>query len=85
LKSTPLWPAGDKGANTAFEYTAWQEDPVLAALAPDADIGPEPDYLPLVAATGMLFLEADHVPQSYLGDHWLSCCMLGAVLVNLVT
>lgn len=85
LISTLLWPAGDKGPDTAFEYTACQEDPALATLAPDADVYPEPDYLPLVTATGVLLLEADHVSQPYLGDHWLTCCMSRAVLVNLVT
>jgi len=72
LKLTLLWSTGDKGANTAFEDTACQEDPVLATLAPDADVGSQSDYLPLVTAAGVLLLEADHVPQSYLGDHWLS-------------
>ena len=57
---------------------------MLAALAPDADISTEPDYLPFIAAAGVLLLEADDVAQSYLGDHWLSPCKGGPVLVYLV-
>jgi len=55
--------------DAALEDTACQEDATLASLAPDTDIGPEPYYLPLVAATGVLLLEADHISQPYLGNH----------------
>ena len=42
---------------------------MLTALAPDSDVGTEPDYLPFIAAAGVLLLEADDVAHSYLGDH----------------
>ena len=54
----------------AFEDTACDEDPVLALKTLNADIGTEPDYLPLIAATGVLLLEANHVPQPYLHNHF---------------
>ncbi len=42
---------------------------MLTALAPDSDVGTEPDYLPFIAATRVLLLEVEDVAQSYLGDH----------------
>ena len=53
----------------AFEDTACDEDPVLALKTLNADIGTEPDYLPLIAAVGVLFLEANLVVQLYLSNH----------------
>ena len=70
--------------DAALEDTPCQEDAALASLAPDADVGPEPYHLPLVTATGMLLLEADHVSQSYLGNHWLSRSRARPVPVYLV-
>ena len=75
---------GHKDPDSALEDTARQEYPTLTALAPDADIGPEPDYLPFIAIAGVLLLEANDVAQSYLGDHWLSRWKGGPVLVYLV-
>ncbi len=49
--------------------TSLKEDPALAFEAFNANISPEPDHLPLIAAAGMLFLEADHVTQLYLNNH----------------
>ena len=58
---------------------------MLASLAPDADVGSEPYHLPLVAATGMLLLEAYHISQPYLGNHWLYRIRVRPVLIYLVT
>jgi hypothetical protein len=67
-----LWPTGDESPDAALEDSACQEDAALASLAPDTDVGSESYHLPLVTTTWMLFLEADHVSQPYLGNHWLS-------------
>lgn len=58
---------------------------MLTSLAPDSNIGSEPYHLPLVTATRMLLLEADHISQPYLGNHWLSWSRARPVLVYLVT
>ena len=62
-------PPGNKGHNPAFKDSAFKENLMLALKAPDLDISPEPDYLPLVAATGMLLLKTNHVTQSYFDSH----------------
>ena len=42
---------------------------MLAFEAFNPDISPEPDYLPLIATTGVLLLEANHITQLYLHNH----------------
>jgi len=74
----------DESLNTAFEDTARQPDATLAPPAADADIGAEPDHLPLVAAAGMLLFETDYVSESNVGDHQRLPQLAGEVLVNLV-
>jgi len=76
---------GHEGPDSALESTARQQYATLATLAPDADICPEADNLPLKAAAGVLLLEADHVAQPYLGNHQLSRREGGQVPVYLVT
>ena len=44
---------------------------MLAFEAFNPDISPEPDYLPLIATTGVLLLEANHITQLYLHNHSL--------------
>ena len=46
---------------------------MLAFEAFNPDIGADSDYLPLVAATGVLLLEANHITQLYLHNH--SICL----------
>jgi len=58
-----LFRTGDYRFYPAFEGTAVEEDPALAFKALNADIGTEPDNQPLIAAAGVLFLEADHVTE----------------------
>ncbi len=43
-----------------------EKDAVLAFKAFNTDIGAEPDYLPLIAAAGVLLLELDDIAQLYL-------------------
>jgi len=45
----------------------------LAFKAFNADISPQPYHLPLIAATGVLLLETDHIAQLYLHNH--SICL----------
>ncbi len=66
----PLLSPGNKGFDSAFKDTSLEEDPALASEAFNAYISPEPYYLPLIAAAGVLFLEADHIAQLYLHDHF---------------
>ena len=42
---------------------------MLAFKALEANISAESDYLPLIAAAGVLLLKANHVPQLYLHNH----------------
>ena len=74
-----------KSLDAALEDTPCQEDVTLASLTPDADVGSEPYHLPLVTATGVLLLEADHISQPYLGNHWLSRSRARPVLIYFVT
>ena len=46
---------------------------MLTFKAFNTDISTESDYLPLIATTGMLLLEADHITQLYLHNH--SSCL----------
>jgi hypothetical protein len=71
--------------DTALEDTPCHEDMTLTSLAYNTDVGSEPYYLPLVAATRMLLPEADYVSQPYLSSHWLSRSIARPVLVYLVT
>ena len=42
---------------------------MLALEALNADICTKTDYLPFIAAAGVLLLEADDITQLYLHDH----------------
>ena len=44
---------------------------MLALKALNPYISAEPDYLPLIATTGVLLLEANHITQLYLHNHFL--------------
>ena len=56
----------DKVLNSTLKDTTCQKDTTLALKAFNADISPESDYLPLIAAAGVLLLEADYIAQLYL-------------------
>jgi len=55
--------------NPAFKDTSFQKDTVLAFEAFNPDISTESDYLPFIAAAGMLLLQADDITQLYFHDH----------------
>jgi len=42
---------------------------VLAFKAFDADVSAKPDYLPFIAAAGVLLLQTDDIAQLYLHYH----------------
>ena len=65
-----------EGFYSTLKNTTSQEDAVLAFEAFDTDIGAESDYLPLVAATGVLFLQANHIAQLYLHKHTRTTLLL---------
>lgn len=63
---------GDKSFYPAFQKTALQQNVAPAFLTFNADIGTDPDYPPLIATAGMLFLEANDITQPYLHNHSFS-------------
>ena len=65
----PLLSPGNKLFHPALKDASLKEDAVLAFEAFYADISPQPHHLPLIAAAGVLFLEADDVSQLYLHNH----------------
>jgi len=62
----------DKGFNSALKGASFQKNSALALNAFNPDISPEPDYLPFVAAAGVLLLEANYITQLYLHNHSLN-------------
>ena len=55
--------SADQSLDTSQELSPWHQDASSAATTPDADIGPKPDNLPLVAATGVGLAHAHHVAK----------------------
>jgi len=54
---------GNKFFNPSLEDASFQEDAVMAFKAFYSYASPQPHHLPFIAATGMLFLEANDVPH----------------------
>jgi hypothetical protein len=55
--------SGNEFFNPPLEYAALQKNPALALEAFNPDISPQSDHLPLIAAAGVLLLEADDIAQ----------------------
>ena len=66
---TTLLSSGNKGYNSTLKDTALKEDAALAFKAFNPNISAQPYYLPLIATTGVLLLEANHITQLYLHNH----------------
>ena len=56
-----LLSSGNEGFNSALKYTSLKEDTVPTFKAFNPYISAKPDYLPLIAAAGVLLLEANHI------------------------
>ncbi len=57
---------GGNGFNPARQQAAFEEDTVLTLETLKTNVGAKPDYLPLIAAAGVLFLQANDIAQLYL-------------------
>jgi len=60
----------DQCLDLAQILTARDQDAAAAALAADADIGPQPDNLPLKAAAGVGLAHANDIAHSDIGVSW---------------
>ena len=58
---TMLFSPRNKTFNTACEDVRLQQHLMLAVRALYADVSPEPAYLPVIATTSVLFLEANDI------------------------
>jgi hypothetical protein len=65
----PLFASGNKGFNSTLKDASLQQDTALALEALNADVRTQPYHLPLIAAAGVLLLEADDIIQPYLHYH----------------
>jgi len=72
MRRAILLSPGDKGFNPAFKDTSFQHHIMLALEAFNPDVGTKPDYLPFIAAAGVLFLEPDDITHPYLHGYFLS-------------
>jgi hypothetical protein len=59
----------NKGFNSTLKDTSLKENAALASKAFNPYVSPEPDYFPLIATTGVLLLEANHITQLDLHNH----------------
>ena len=58
--------------HSALKDAALEENTVSTFKALNPNISTESDYLPLIAAAGVLLLEANYIAQLYLHDHSFS-------------
>ena len=61
-----LLPSGNKFPESSFKGASLKENTVLAHGAFYAYISANSEYLPLIAAAGMLFLETNYITELYL-------------------
>jgi hypothetical protein len=61
----------------ALELMPFQQYPALAAAAFDPDVSAQSHDLPLVAAAGVLLLEAHHIPKAHLHLLTVECPTAG--------
>jgi hypothetical protein len=60
---------GNKSLEPSVEGVSLEKHPSLALEAPDADIGANSYYLPLMAAAGMCFAQPDHIADLHIHSH----------------
>ena len=68
----PLLSLRNEGFDPAFKDTSVKENAALTFETFNPYVGTDSDYLPLVAPTGVLFLETDHIAQLYISNHFLA-------------
>jgi hypothetical protein len=56
--------------DSSFEFFTVEHDAALAPQTPDTYVGTKPDYLPIIATAGVLFLQPDYVTEFYVQDHY---------------
>lgn len=66
MSAGALLALGDNGFHPALENSPLQEHTPVASLTFDPNISTQSNYLPIVAATRVLFSEAHYVPQPCL-------------------
>ncbi len=57
---------GYNGFNSALKQAAFEEDMALTFQALNTNVSTKPDYLPLVAAAGVLLLQVNHIAKLYI-------------------
>jgi len=57
---------GDDRFNSTLKDAVFKQDAALTFKTFNTYIRAEPDYLPFIAATGVLLLKASHITQLYL-------------------
>jgi len=60
---------GNEGFNSTLKDTSFKENTMPTFKALNPNVSTEPDYLPLIAAAGVLLLETNHITQLYLHNH----------------
>ena len=65
----PLLSSGNEVFNSTLKDTSPEENTVPTFKALNLNVSTEPDYLPLIAAAGVLLLETNHITQLYLHKH----------------
>ena len=56
----------EKTLHPALKNPPLQKNAMMALLALDPNVSPDPDHLPLVAATGVLLLQPNYITNLYL-------------------
>ncbi len=57
---------GDNRFDPALKRTAFKKNTMLTFETFNTYVSAKPDYLPFIAAAGMLLLEANHITKLYL-------------------
>ncbi len=56
-----LLSSGNEGCNSELKDASLEENTVSTFKALNPNVSTEPDYLPFIAAAGVLLLEANHI------------------------
>jgi hypothetical protein len=64
-----MYPSGQDSLYPLREIAPFQEDPVPASLALNADIRSQADHFPLFAPAGMRLPQLHYIAQGKIGQH----------------